>query len=74
VAEQDSATTEIATRVQQVAQGTDAVSANVANVNEAAQEAGRASSGVLQSAGDVATRANLLRDQVDRFLTSIRGL
>ena len=74
VAEQESATNEIATRVQQVAEGTDAVSANVANVNEAAQEAGRASSGVLQSAGDVASRATLLRDQVDRFLTSIRGL
>jgi len=74
VAEQDAATNEIATRVEQVAEGTDAVSANVANVNEAAQEAGRASTGVLQSAGDVASRATLLRDQVDKFLASIRGL
>jgi len=74
VAEQDAATTEIADRVQQVAEGTESVSANVANVNDAAQESGRASAGVLQSAGDVATRATLLRDQVDRFLSSIRGL
>jgi len=74
VAEQDVATAEIATRVSQVAQGTDAVSANVANVSAAAQEAGRASAGVLHSAGGLATRATLLREQVDRFLSSLRGL
>jgi methyl-accepting chemotaxis protein len=73
VAEQDTATAEIANNVQQVSQGTDEISSNVVGVNQASVETGHAASEVLDAARSLSERATTLRHQVDTFLTSIRA-
>jgi methyl-accepting chemotaxis protein len=73
VADQDSATTEIASNVDHVAQATSEVSGNVQGVNEAAEETRRAAGSVLDASGKMARRATALRSHVDTFLSNIRA-
>jgi len=73
VEEQGAATREISRNVQQAAQGTQQVSANVADVQHGAEETGDASSRVLSAAQSLAAESTRLKQQVSRFLDTVRA-
>jgi methyl-accepting chemotaxis protein len=73
VEEQGAATQEIARNVQQAAKGTQEVSGNIAGVTQAAGETGAAASQVLDAAGEMSRQAEMLRGQVDQFLSAVRA-
>ena len=73
VEEQGSATREIARNVQEAATGTQEVSSNIAGVQDAAGETGRTAELVLSAADDLMRQSQMLRDRVDRFLSTIRA-
>ncbi len=70
--EEHGATTQsIAENVLQAAKGTEVVSDNIAAVNQAAGETGRAAEHVLRSANELSQRSTELRDAVERFLVQV---
>jgi methyl-accepting chemotaxis protein len=71
--EQGAATREIARNVQQAASGTMRVSANVSDVQQGAVETGTASSRVLSAAKSLAAESSSLKQQVSRFLSTVRA-
>jgi methyl-accepting chemotaxis protein len=73
VEEQGAATQEIARNVQHAAKGTSDVSGNIAGVTQAAGETGAAATQVLGAAGELAHQAEMLRTQVDKFLSQVRA-
>jgi methyl-accepting chemotaxis protein len=73
IEEQGAATGEISSNSQQAAAGTQEVSENIASVSQAAAESGSAAAQMLQSAGDLSKQAELLRGEVDKFLTEVRA-
>lgn len=73
IEEQSTATQDIARNVQEAAKGNGLVCGSIAGVNQATVEAGAASSLVLASAEDLGGQAQMLRADVDRFLTNIRA-
>ncbi len=72
VEEQGAATQEIARNVQETSSGTNEVSVNIRGVQETATHAGQASGKVLTAARDLASQAEHLREDVDRFIAHIR--
>jgi len=73
VEEQGAATQEISRNVQQAAQGTQQVSSNIVDVQRGATETGSASSQVLSAAQSLSRDSNRLKDQVAKFLDSVRA-
>jgi methyl-accepting chemotaxis protein len=73
VEEQSAATKEISRNAQQAASGTGQVSHSITAVTRAAQETGMASSQMLDAASELAKQSEILRDQVDKFLASVRS-
>jgi methyl-accepting chemotaxis protein len=73
VTEQGSATREIAGSVQQAAAGTQEVSGNIVQVTQAATETQESSGQMLSTANELAQQGDLLRQEVDKFLTGIRA-
>lgn len=73
VQQQSSATQEIARNVQSVAQGTQEVAGNITKVNRGATETGFASDEVLNSARSLSTESMRLRQELDRFMTTVRA-
>ena len=73
VEEQGAATQEIARNVQQAAHGTQQVSTNITDVQRGAAETGSASSQVLSTAKMLATDSNRLKDEVGKFLRTVRA-
>jgi methyl-accepting chemotaxis protein len=73
VEEQGVSTQEIARNVQQAAQGTQEVNSNISGVTEAANQTGSAATQVLSSSGELARQAEVLRNQVDSFLTDVKA-
>jgi methyl-accepting chemotaxis protein len=73
VEQQSSATQEIARSVQSVAQGTQEVAGNITQVNRGATETGSASEEVLNSAKTLSSESARLRQELDRFMTTIRA-
>jgi methyl-accepting chemotaxis protein len=73
VEEQGAATQEIARNVQQAAHGTQQVSTNITDVQRGAAETGSASSQVLSTAKMLATDSNRLKDEVGKFLSTVRA-
>jgi methyl-accepting chemotaxis protein len=73
VEEQGAATQEIARNVQQASQGTQGVSSNIADVQRGASETGSASSQVLSSAQSLSDESTRLRNEVGRFLSTVRA-
>ncbi|CAL75402.1 putative methyl-accepting chemotaxis protein [Bradyrhizobium sp. ORS 278] len=73
VEEQSSATREISRNVQQAAHGTQEVSANISSVREGANETGSASSNVLAAAKSLSGQSSRLKQEVARFLDSVRA-
>jgi len=73
VEEQGAATQEIARNVQQAAHGTQQVSSNITDVQRGAAETGSASSQVLSTAKMLATDSTRLKDEVGKFLRTVRA-
>ena len=73
VEEQGTATREIARNIQQAAGGTSEVSSNIVGVSTASKEAGSAASDVLSASGALRREADVLRSEIDAFLSSIRA-
>ncbi|MBV9564340.1 MAG: cache domain-containing protein [Bradyrhizobium sp.] len=73
VEEQGAATQEISRNVQHASQGTQQVSANVVDVQRGASETESASSQVLTAAQSLSGESNRLRQEVGRFLDSVRA-
>jgi methyl-accepting chemotaxis protein len=73
VEEQTAATREIARNVQQAAQGTGEVTENISGVSQAASETGAAASQVLGAAEDLSRQSEMLRGELDRFISVVRA-
>jgi methyl-accepting chemotaxis protein len=73
VEEQGAATQEIARNVQQSAQLSTQVASEVTEVNRGASETGSASTQVLAAAQSLSLESNRLKDEVDRFLDTVRA-
>ncbi|MDD1533615.1 MULTISPECIES: methyl-accepting chemotaxis protein [unclassified Bradyrhizobium] len=73
VEEQGAATQEIARNVQQAAQGTQQVSSNITDVQRGATETGSASSQVLSAAQMLSNDSGRLKNEVSKFLTTVRA-
>jgi methyl-accepting chemotaxis protein len=73
VEEQDVTTQEISRNVQQAAVGTTQVASHITDVSCSANETGSASSKVLFSAQSLSKESNHLKQEVKRFLSTIRA-
>jgi len=73
VEQQGAATREIARNIQHAAGGTSEVSSNIIGVTNATAEAGAAANEVLNASGALSREAEVLRSEIDVFLSSIRA-
>jgi methyl-accepting chemotaxis protein len=73
VEQQGAATREIARNIQHAAGGTSEVSSNIVGVSTASAEAGAAASEVLTASGELRREADVLRAEIDAFLSNIRA-
>jgi methyl-accepting chemotaxis protein len=73
VQQQGSATEEIARSVDQAAQGTTEVTRNITGVNQAAETSSASASRVLSSATELARHSDQLRDEMRKFLSTVRA-
>jgi methyl-accepting chemotaxis protein len=73
VEEQGAATEEIARNVDQAAQGTVEVTRNIAGVNKAAGESSASARDVLTSATELSSQSERLRQEMQRFLATVRA-
>lgn len=73
VEQQGAATQDIARNVQQAAAGTSQVATNIGDVNAAAEKTGAASANVLASAQALSSEGGRLKQEVERFLATIRA-
>jgi methyl-accepting chemotaxis protein len=73
VEQQGASTENIARSIQQASHGTQEVDSNILAVTGAATEAGTASRQVLQSGDQLARQAEILRGEVDRFLSDVKN-
>ena len=70
--EQNAATHEIASSINQAAQGTELVNNNVSAVSDASKRAGTASSEVMGAAGELSQQSLNLKQEVERFISQVR--
>jgi methyl-accepting chemotaxis protein len=73
VEEQGAATREIARNIQHAAGGTAEVSSNIVGVSTASGEAGMAAAEVLNASVGLRREADVLRSEIDAFLSNIRA-
>ncbi|MCA1452953.1 HAMP domain-containing protein [Bradyrhizobium sp. BRP22] len=73
VEEQGAATREIARNIQHAAGGTSEVSSNIVGVSSASAEAGTAAGDVLNASSELRREAEVLRAEIDAFLSNIRA-
>ena len=73
VEEQGAATREIARNIQHAAGGTSEVSTNIVGVSSASSQAGTAATEVLTASGALRREADVLREEIDAFLSNIRA-
>jgi methyl-accepting chemotaxis protein len=73
VEQQGAATREIARNIQHAAGGTAEVSSNIVGVSTASAEAGSAAGDVLTASNALRREADLLRSEIDAFLSNIRA-
>ncbi len=73
VEEQGAATQEISRNVQQAAQGTQQVTSNITDVQRGTSETGSASAQVLSSAQSLSRDSNRLKNEVGKFLSTVRA-
>ncbi|HKS19139.1 MAG TPA: HAMP domain-containing methyl-accepting chemotaxis protein [Bradyrhizobium sp.] len=73
VEQQGAATREIARNIQHAAGGTSEVSSNIVGVSSASNEAGTAAGEVLSASDALRREAEVLRAEIDAFLSNIRA-
>jgi methyl-accepting chemotaxis protein len=73
VEQQGAATREIARNIQHAAGGTSEVSSNIVGVSTASAEAGAAANDVLNASSALSREAEVLRSEIDAFLSNIRA-
>ena len=73
VGQQDQATREISTNAQSAAQGNETLVSNINSLGEAIGETKTAAASVLAASDDLATTADTLSREVDKFFHSLRG-
>jgi methyl-accepting chemotaxis protein len=73
VEEQGAATNEISRSVQEVARGTGEVSSNISGITASAGETGAAAAQVLSSASELSRQSEQLRNEVDKFLATVKA-
>jgi methyl-accepting chemotaxis protein len=73
VEEQGAATHEISRNVQRAAQGTGEVSETIGAINQSAGETGAAAAQVLSAASELSVQSEQLREEVDKFLVTVRA-
>jgi methyl-accepting chemotaxis protein len=73
VEQQGAATQEIGRNIDQAAKGSSEVAANISDVNRGAGETGTASAQVLGSAQSLARESSHLKDEVGKFLATVRA-
>ena len=73
VSQQGSATSEIVQAVNQASMGTSEVTANISGVARMAEETGVGAHQVLSASSELATQAEHLRNQVQRFIAEVRA-
>ena len=73
VEEQGAATREIARNIQHAASGTSEVSTNIVGVSSASAQAGTTASEVLTASDKLRHEADVLREEIDAFLSNIRA-
>jgi len=73
VEQQGAATREIARNIQHAAGGTSEVSSNIIGVSTASAKAGSAASEVLSASGALRHETDVLRSEIDAFLSNIRA-
>jgi methyl-accepting chemotaxis protein len=73
VEQQGAATREIARNIQHAAGGTSEVSSNIVGVSTASAKAGSAAGEVLDASGALRREADVLRAEIDAFLSNIRA-
>ena len=71
--QQDGATREIAQRSQNASDGARRVAGLMTEMSGAMSKSGSASSAMLEASRDLSKEADTLRQQVDRFLSDVRG-
>ncbi len=72
VEEQGAATREIAVNVAEAARGTAEVTANITGVSSAAHQTGVTAKEMLTAAGNLSSSGDILKRQVDQFLSEVR--
>ena len=73
IEEQSVVTQEIAQNVENAASGTQEVSSNMSNVSESVGETGEAAGKILGATNELSKQSNLLKQEVVKFLDSIRA-
>ncbi|HEY0837140.1 MAG TPA: methyl-accepting chemotaxis protein [Azospirillum sp.] len=73
VEQQGEATAETSRNIQQAATGTQQVTTHIGGVTVAAREVGTHASHVLGAASDLSGQSHMLRSEVERFITKVRG-
>ena len=73
VEEQGAATREIARNIQHAASGTSEVSTNIVGVSSASAQAGTTATEVLTASDALRREADVLREEIDAFLSNIRA-
>jgi methyl-accepting chemotaxis protein len=73
VEELGAATQEISRNVQQATTGTQQVSTSIASVTEAARQTGTAAGELLNASGDLAKQAEVMRTEVEKYISGVKA-
>ncbi|MCG8356076.1 MAG: methyl-accepting chemotaxis protein, partial [Kiloniellales bacterium] len=73
IEEQTISTQEISKNVQEAASGTQEVASNITGVREAAEQTGAAASEVLSSSKGLSEQSDVLRSEVEKFVSKLRA-
>jgi methyl-accepting chemotaxis protein len=73
VGQQDTATREISSNAQLAADGNATLVANIGSLNDAIEKTNKGASSVLAASGDLATTAELLSREVEKFFRDLRA-
>jgi methyl-accepting chemotaxis protein len=73
VGQQDAATREISANAQSAAEGNETLVANITSLRDSIEETGTAAASVLSASGDLASTAEILSREVDKFFDSLRA-
>ncbi|WP_349357575.1 methyl-accepting chemotaxis protein [Stappia sp.] len=73
VEQQGAATFEIARNIEQVSGGVSEVTSTIAGVSSTAQETGAASTQLVAAANELSKQSEMLRGEVDKFLSGVRA-